>query len=196
MTSNAPVAWFCPSITKMIRMDHSHVAVTSHQYTPDASPRRKAAIAETVCLALEVHAQLEEEIFYPAMREVLGDDPVLDKSRPEHDRMRALIGELRGLDGGTQEHGEVFASLMREVLHHVADEESVLLPAAERTLSRERLVELGAAMTKRRVELAAPRTLDIAVNSLRAPPTGMVLAAGALAAAAYCLGRAGSSARR
>ena len=54
-------------ITKMIRMDHSHVLVLSHKYSADASPQQKAAIVKSVCLALEIHAQLEEEIFYPCL---------------------------------------------------------------------------------------------------------------------------------
>jgi hypothetical protein len=84
-------------ITKMIRMDHSHVLVLSHKYSADASPQQKAAIVKSVCLALEIHAQLEEEIFYPAMREVESSDPVLDKSKPEHDEMRRLIADLRAM---------------------------------------------------------------------------------------------------
>ena len=59
-------------------MDHSHVMVTSHKYQPDLSPGRKKAIVETCCRALEIHAQLEEEIFYPALRDVDGGE-VLDK---------------------------------------------------------------------------------------------------------------------
>ena len=47
------------------------------------------------CLALEVHAELEEEIFYPALRAVMSEDPIFQKSEPEHAEMRRLIGELR-----------------------------------------------------------------------------------------------------
>src|SRR5687768_14377534 len=74
-----------PPITKMIRMDHSHVMVTSHKFTSDASPDTKKAIVESVCLALTIHAQLEEEIFYPALREVDGGNEALAKAKPEHD---------------------------------------------------------------------------------------------------------------
>ena len=57
----------------MIRMDHSHVMVTFHKYQPDALARQEEGDRRnlSVC-ALEIHAQLEEEIFYPAMREVDG----------------------------------------------------------------------------------------------------------------------------
>ena len=59
-----------PSVTNMIRMDHTHVLTTFHQYHPDTPLRVKKGLADTVCLALEIHAQLEEEIFYPALLQV------------------------------------------------------------------------------------------------------------------------------
>ena len=183
-----------PSITKMIRMDHSHVLVLSHKYSADASPGQKAAIVKSVCLALEIHAELEEEIFYPALREVDNADPVLDKSKPEHDEMRRLIADLRDMEPGDARCDTVFAELMRVVIHHVADEETVLLPAAERLLA-DRLGELGARMTKRRLQLAAPHAGDMAVNTVRALPVSTLLVATGLLLGVFLLGR-GSAARR
>jgi hypothetical protein len=55
--------------------------------------------------------------------------------------------------------------LMRDVQHHVADEETVLLPEAEQTLSKERLSELGSEMTKRRLQLVTPKAGKIARNT-------------------------------
>ena len=82
-----------PPITSMIRLDHTHAVSVFHQYTQYKTPRTRQALAETLCLALEIHAQLEEEIFYPAMQRVEQDEPVLKKSVPEHDEMRRLIGD-------------------------------------------------------------------------------------------------------
>ena len=48
----------------------------------------KQALANTICLALEIHAQLEEEIFYPAMRELAPEGILVGKSVPEHDEIR------------------------------------------------------------------------------------------------------------
>jgi len=154
-----------PSITDMIRFDHSHVLVTFHQYTSTTKPTVKKALAETICDALEIHATLEEEIFYPAMRALEGSDPVLDKSKPEHDQMRAQIAELRNTRPLDLRHDEILHQLMRDVMHHVADEETVLLPEAERSFSADRLNELGARMTKRRLELLKPKVGKIAANT-------------------------------
>jgi hemerythrin superfamily protein len=165
-----------PSITSMIRMDHSHVLVTFHKYQPDLSPGRKRAIVQTCSRALEIHAQLEEEIFYPALGEVDGGE-VLDKSRPEHDELRRLIGKLRDMEPTDANYDGVFYQLIRDVMHHVADEETVLLPEAERLL-KDRLSELGAQMTRRRMELVAPHAGEIAVNTARVMPAGAMLLAG------------------
>jgi hemerythrin superfamily protein len=184
-----------PPITKMIRMDHSHVMVTSHKFTSDASPDKKKAIVESVCLALTIHAQLEEEIFYPALREVDGGNEVLAKAKPEHDEMRRLIEELHGMAPTDPRYDAGFRQLMRNVTHHVADEESELLPAAERLL-KDRLGELGAQMTRRRLQLAAPHVGEMAVNHARAMPASTMLVAGGLLAGAYLLGRRGLEHRR
>jgi hemerythrin-like domain-containing protein len=84
------------------------------------------------------------------MRGIDSDEPVLLKSVPEHNEMRRLISELRSTPSGDVRHDQLLQQLMRDVIHHVADEETVLLPQAERLLSKDRLSELGADMTKRR----------------------------------------------
>jgi hemerythrin superfamily protein len=154
-----------PSITDMIRFDHSHVMVTFHQYTRDKRPSVKKALAETICDALEIHATLEEEVFYPVMRPKAQDQKVMEKSEPEHDEMRAVIAELRRTDPKSPRHDTLVFELMRDVVHHVADEETVLLPEAEQSLSKDRLSELGAQMTKRRLELVTPKAGKIAKNT-------------------------------
>jgi len=179
-----------PTITNMIRMDHTHVMVTFHQYEADTAPQTKKALVNTASLALEIHAQLEEEIFYPAVRRVVTDPVVIDKSVPEHDEMRRLIAKLREMEPTDSEYDRTFMELMRDVMHHVADEETVLLPAAERLLADE-LDELGARMTKRRLELAAPRAGEIAGNTLRAlPASTMLMSIGALLAGGLVVNRA------
>jgi hemerythrin superfamily protein len=171
-----------PSITSMIRMDHTHVMAAFHQYQADTPARVKKGLADNICLALEVHAQLEEEIFYPALREVSPDE-MLDKAKPEHDRMRELIARLKALQAGEPAFDATLLELMRTVMHHVADEETDLLPKAERLLAGQ-LSEMGARMTKRRLELLGPRSGELAGSMARSMSSGtMLAAAGALAAA-------------
>jgi hypothetical protein len=177
-----------PSVTNMIRMDHAHVMTTFHQYESDSPARVKRGLVDSVCVALEIHAQLEEEIFYPALRAV-ADTESMQKSVPEHDHMRRLITQLRKLEPSHATFDETFYELMNTVMHHVADEETLLLPAAERVLASQ-LGDLGARMTKRRLQLAAPRTGEIAGGMARSVGTGTLVAgAGALLACSYLLTR-------
>lgn len=180
-----------PTATNMIRMDHTHVMATFHQYEMDSSPGTKEALVNTICLALEIHAQLEEEFFYPAMQQFAADTPTVEKSVPEHDEMRRLIGKLRGMQATDAQYDQTVMELMRDVMHHVADEETTLLPDAERLLGSDRLSDIGARMTKRRFELTAPRAGEIAVNTMRGlPTTTMLVAAGALLAGTYAAKKA------
>lgn len=185
---NTLLSRISPSVTNMIRMDHAHVLTTFHQYEADASPRMKKGLVDQVCVALEIHAQLEEEIFYPALRSI-ADTDFVRKSVPEHDEMRRLINQLRKLEPTDAGYDETFYQLMNNVMHHVADEETLLLPAAERVLA-DQLGDLGARMTKRRLQLAAPRTGEIAGSMARSVSASAVVAgAGALLACSYLLAR-------
>lgn len=179
-----------PSITNMIRMDHTHVLATFHQYEIGSSPQTKQALVNNACLALEIHAQLEEEIFYPAMRNFAADTTTVGKNLPEHAEIRQLSAQLKEMEPTDPAYDQTFMQLMRTVLHHVADEETILLPDAER-LMPERLGALGAEMTKRRVQLTAPHAGEIAMNTVRGfPATSMLVAAGAVLAGTYLAKRA------
>src|ERR1700687_3996654 len=102
-----------PSIAKMIRADHTHVLAVFHKYTTDAAPRTKQALVDTVCLALEIHGQLEEEILYPAVAAV--DSALVNKSVPEHEEMHRLMEKLRSMEPTSAGFDDTFLELMRTV---------------------------------------------------------------------------------
>src|SRR3954471_21473804 len=177
-----------PSVTNQIRLDHTHVLTAFHQYEIGSPARMKRGLVDNVCLAIEIHAQLEEEIFYPALR-VVADSEMLRKSTPEHDEMRGLVSRLRNMPVEDPAFDDTFFELMRHVMHHVADEETMLLPAAERLLP-DQLGELGAQMTRRRLELAGPRAPELASSMARSLSLGSLFAAGSAAlSGAYLLTR-------
>jgi hemerythrin superfamily protein len=172
----------------MIRLDHAHVMSTFHQYKASAPQRVRKGLAETICTALEIHANLEEEIFYPAVRAVTDEDLIL-QSMAGHQDMKRLISLLRRMEPQARDYDDTVMLLMRNVIHHVADEETVVLPAAERLLSEE-LGALGMKMTKRRIQLVAPQAGHIVLNMARAASANKALwgVAGLLAAAGVFAG--------
>ena len=188
---NSLMTTLSPTATAMIRKDHAMVLGQFRKLEPDTSPQTRAATIRTICAALELHAQVEEELFYPALREAGVDSPVLAKSKPEHDRMRELMQPLssHALDGQPEEQTRALDELMNTVMHHMADEETQLLPAAERQCSKQALCELGARMTQRKMVLARPRAGELAVDMARAAPTkSTVMAFAALVTMAWLLG--------
>lgn len=170
---------FAPKVTRLIRSDHAKLLSIFHRYTADAPARLRQALADRICVVLEIHTKLEEEVFYPALRELFPNSDVLQKSVPEHNDLRRLIARLRRMSAEDIGFDGAVLELMRNFMHHVADEETVLLPAAERVLS-DYLDELGARMTRRRLELAAPRVGEIVSSLVRTVPLstfGVVAAA-------------------
>lgn len=172
-----------PTVTSMIRMDHTRLLATFHQYSAYQPQDTKQALANVICHAVEIHGQLEEEIFYPALQAIVPDNPALLKSVPEHDEMRHLIAVLRASSPMHLDFDDTLMQLMRRVLHHAADEETVLLPLAEQRLGRDQLIELGAQMTARRLALVRPHLGEVAVDTVRGfSRSPMLWAAGALLA--------------
>jgi hypothetical protein len=185
---NAIVEKLGPSATDMIRADHTRVLAAFHRYVPDLTAREKRGLVDTICLALEVHAQIEEEIFYPALQSV--DPEIVAKSLPEHAEVKRLVLALRGMSPGEAGFDMTVMELMRKVIHHVADEETTLLPDAERQMAAQ-LGELGVRMAKRRLELKAPRAGEMVGAMAKAiSGKGMLIGAGAALIGGALLARA------
>ncbi|MGH8290915.1 MAG: hemerythrin domain-containing protein [Steroidobacteraceae bacterium] len=184
-----------PDITRMIRLDHTHVLAAFRRFRSRMPEMRKRALVENACLGLEVHAQLEEEIFYPALRRIAAAGEILEKSVPEHDEMRELIRSLRAMEPFGAAYDETFKKLIRIVLHHVADEETVLLPLAEELMPEE-LGHLGRLMTQRRIELLKPHAAELASTSIRTFPIVAAAAAVGVLVMGWALVRGLRSAER
>src|SRR3954462_14877030 len=155
-----------PSVTDLIRGDHTKVLGLFHRYKLASNPRKKAALVACIGLAIEVHAQAEEEVFYAALR--AAQPALVDKSMPEHEQMRGLIAALREMPPTEEGYDGTFMELMRTVLHHVADEETTLRPLAERLRSAQSWA-LGARAWRRRRERMGPRARESARGAPRAP---------------------------
>jgi hypothetical protein len=104
--------------------------------------------------------------------------------------MKGLIEELRRLRPADRAFDSTLMQLMRVVINHVADEETRLFPDAERVLGEERLAELGAEMTRRRMQLVGSRAGEIAVSSARTFPAATAAMTGVLAIGGYLIARA------
>lgn len=92
-----------------------------------------AAIVHRTCAALKAHSELEEELFYPAVRELLDDaQDILDEAEVEHATFKQLIQQLESFDMDDPKHAATFTVLGEYVKHHIKEEETEMFPRMER----------------------------------------------------------------
>jgi len=141
--------------TTMLRADHKLVNSLFADYEKARSTAKKETLVAQICAELTVHAQLEEEIFYPAVKEALKDKELVPEATIEHETLKDLIAQVEGV----RPEGEMFDAkikvLSEYVKHHVKEEQNEMFPKAES--SDLDMVELGAAMMDRKSELLAQR---------------------------------------
>ncbi|WP_408587883.1 hemerythrin domain-containing protein [Novosphingobium sp.] len=107
----------------LLTKDHREVDELFKQFEGATSRARKQALVEQACRALELHTQLEEQIFYPACREAAADDDPLDEAQVEHDTVKLLIADLRAASAGAPYYDAKVKVLSEYVRHHVGEEE-------------------------------------------------------------------------
>jgi iron-sulfur cluster repair protein YtfE (RIC family) len=91
----------------------------------------KEKLALKICLALTVHMQIEEEIFYPAAREAIENAELIDEATVEHASAKQLIAEIEEMDAGDELYDAKVKVLGEQMRHHVEEEEDGLFPEIE-----------------------------------------------------------------
>lgn len=142
-----------PDAIALLRADHKHVSELFAKYEGTRSlPTKRSLIAE-ICTELSVHAQVEEEIFYPAVQQALNDKVLVPEATVEQATLKALIAQLEGAEPG----GEMFEArvkvLSEYVKHHVKEEHTEMFPKAK--ASRLDMAELGSRLAARKQQLLA-----------------------------------------
>jgi hypothetical protein len=138
---------------KLLKDDHREVKAYFKQYENLEDDAEKQALADRICLALTVHAQIEEEIYYPATREAIDDDDLLDEAEVEHASAKQLIAEIQAMKAGDRLFDAKVTVLGEYIDHHVEEEESEMFP--ESRDSDLDLKALGAQLAERKAELMA-----------------------------------------
>jgi len=143
-----------PDALALLKADHAKVTAMFQQYDrlTDRSQAKKLELARTICNELKVHTRIEEEIFYPAVREVLPrEDDLLDEAKVEHDGARDLIRQIEAMQPGDDLFDAKVTVLGEYVKHHVKEEQNEMFPKVRKT--RLDLRELGMRMAFRKEEL-------------------------------------------
>ena len=173
----------------LLRNDHRRVdrLVAEHKQA-SGNARRQKAIFDEIHRELDVHAQMEETVFYPAMEGGLAV-PVreqMEEARAEHEEVKALLKQLVGLAPEDAGYAVAFTNLVETVRRHVAEEEGAIFAAAREFLGLPRLEELGREMSDLRAQLgrAIRPAVAAAVKAAKRPVRRRVPARGRPRAAA------------
>jgi hemerythrin superfamily protein len=140
-----------PDALTLMRTDHREVDALFAEALGEKTPaaKRRATVAKIVD-ALTVHAEMEEAIFYPALRKAGGKDErdsVLEAAE-EHGMVKDMIEKIKGVQG-RDETLEAKVTVLKELVqHHVREEESTIFDEAKKALGDDRLQKLGAEMQR------------------------------------------------
>ncbi|MDQ6894584.1 MAG: hemerythrin domain-containing protein [Acidobacteriota bacterium] len=142
---------------ELLKNDHDEVEDLFEQYEKagDNAKATKQGLFEQIREALTVHMDIEETIFYPAVKAVR-DKEVKDLVREadeEHHVVKILLGELSKMSPSDEQFDAKMTVLKENIEHHVEEEESELLPDAKKQLSAELLEQLGDEMEERKEKL-------------------------------------------
>ena len=121
---------------EILKQDHDEVEKLFDQYEDakdEDNAELKAEIVAAVCKALTIHAQIEEELFYPAMRRQAEDaSDLVDEAAVEHQTLKNLVAELLVAAPGDDLYDAKVKVLSEYVKHHVKEEEGEMFPMARK----------------------------------------------------------------
>jgi hemerythrin superfamily protein len=138
----------------LLKQDHTAVKKLFAQ-EGKAGGQKKAGLFEEIKAALEVHATVEEEIFYPAVKKARSEN-VKDEVREayeEHRQIKSLLAQIAGITPTDESWDAKIKVLKEDVEHHVKEEEGEMFPDAKKFLGESRLTELGAELEARKQQL-------------------------------------------
>lgn len=138
---------------EMLKEDHAKVKKAFKEFeNMDRSDTETCRqVVQTVCDDLKVHTTLEEEIFYPAVREAIEDEDIMNEASVEHETAKMLIEQLENMEPDDPNYYATFTVLGEYVMHHVKEEEGEMFPQAKK--SDIDLEALGTRMKERKSEL-------------------------------------------
>jgi hemerythrin-like domain-containing protein len=136
---------------ELLDSDHEAVSQLFAEYEPSLPAAEKKALIDEICRALSVHAQIEEELFYPAVKAALKDSVLVPEATVEHEGVKDLIAQLQDVEPYGEMYDAKVKVLSEYVKHHVKEEQNEMFPKARATSLD--LIDLGDRMAARKDDL-------------------------------------------
>jgi hemerythrin superfamily protein len=138
----------------LLTADHKKVKGMFSQFSKlkdEGSDEEKSDLVTDICNELKIHTTIEEEIFYPAVRQAIKDSDLMDEALVEHAGAKDLVAQLEGMDTKDDLYDAKVTVLGEQINHHVKEEEGEMFPKAKR--AKLDTANLGAKMLKRKMDL-------------------------------------------
>ena len=121
--------------------------------TTERAVKTRAALLREIGVKLTAHEKIEEEIFYPALKEHPKAKDIVLEGYQEHHVVDLIMGELKDLDVDDEKWGAKFAVMKENIEHHIEEEEGEMFTKARAAFSAEELDELGERMQAMKEEI-------------------------------------------
>lgn len=146
-----------PDAIELLTEDHKEVKKLFKAYDKlmkdEAQASEKQTLANQICMMLTVHTTVEEELFYPAAREALSEQDLLDEAVVEHASAKALIEQIQSMNPEDEFYDAKVTVLGEYIDHHVKEEETELFPKVKK--AKIDLDQLGDEMAERKAQCQA-----------------------------------------
>jgi hemerythrin-like domain-containing protein len=139
---------------ELLKQDHEKVSGIFEKLEPttERGVKTREELFAQLKQELDIHARIEEEIFYPAIREAKETHEITLEAFEEHAVVKQLLSELDELPKDDETWGAKLKVLKENVEHHVDEEEDEMFPGARKVLSSEQIEQLGARMEAAKLE--------------------------------------------
>lgn len=117
----------------LLKADHQEVKSLFTRFERANGASEKERLAEKICNELKLHARLEEELFYPAVREAISDTDLVNEAEVEHASAKDLISQIEATSPSDERYDALVTVLAEYVRHHIQEEEGEMFPKVRRS---------------------------------------------------------------
>ena len=145
--------------TTILKKDHRVVSglMMTLEMTPKINGMVRRRLFDQIRNDLMIHSQVEEEIFYPAIRNLTGCGSKVDEAYREHQTVKDLLYQMTSIDPLSEEFDRKLSQLKDAVTHHVEEEETEMFPRVQERMASVELEEIGRRMHERKMDLKSER---------------------------------------
>ena len=137
----------------LLKHDHDEVKDLFSKFEKAKDSSKQLELAQQVCLELTIHAQIEEQSFYPEIKRLPEMEDMVMESLEEHRQVKEMVAKIKGLSAGDDHLEPDMKVLNEDVEHHVQEEEKDMFPQVKKGLGKDRLDRMGQTLMQQKQAL-------------------------------------------